>query len=123
MDLAGLRLHRRHVVEAGTVRVEAAEATERVAPPGAVVDLVSHRLAELAVAGDGHARGDLLGDDVAHCSRELGLERGLVEARVLALLPDPVQLDELVGAGKASRVAGEDGVGAVAHPLSIAATR
>ncbi len=66
------------------MRIEAAQAAERVAPPGAVVHLVAHRLAVLAVAGDGDADLDLASDDIAHRVGELALEAGLVERLVLA---------------------------------------
>ena len=65
----------RHVVETETLHLEVGQPRERVAPPGAVVDLVAHRLAVLAVARHRDAGGDLAAHDVGHRLRKLASGR------------------------------------------------
>ena len=110
--IARRRTMDRHGVAIDILDREAAEARERIAPPGAVVDLGAHRLAVLAVARHGDAGGDLAAHDVAHRRGERLLERGLVDLAGLALM---VGVDESVGARQAAGVAGEDAVAAPSH--------
>ena len=63
-DLAGTRALRRTFVKVGSCQVEATETIEAVAPPRPVVHLVTHRLAEFAVARHVDAGLLLPADDV-----------------------------------------------------------
>src|SRR5262249_13446276 len=95
----------------------------RIAPPGAVVDLVAHRLAVLAVARHGDTGFDLAAHDVGHSRSELLLERRLVG---LARFARPIGLDEIVRPRQAAGVAGEGAIAALAHgqrPLNRAGLR
>ena len=75
-DFAGLGPLRRPVVEAGSAEIEPAEPIEAIAPPRPVIDLVAHRLAELAVARDVDADVLLLADNVDHGRCQRLLKRG-----------------------------------------------
>jgi hypothetical protein len=102
---------------------EAAEAREGIAPPGAIVDLRSHRFAVLAVTGDGDAGGHLPPHDVADRAGEPVLKGGLVDFTRFAL---PVGFYQRVGARQAAGVAGEYRIDALAHdqrPLNLAGLR
>ena len=69
------------VVQAGAGEIEAAEPIEAIAPPGPVVDLVAHRFAEFAVAGNVDADVLLLADNV-----DDGFLQRLLEAPVVGRL-------------------------------------
>jgi hypothetical protein len=103
---------RRQVVEAEPFYLEVAEPLEGVAPPGAVVDLVAHRLAVFAVARHGNARRGLAAHHVGHARSQGLLERRLVGLARLALT---VGLDQAVGPRQAAGVAGEDAIAAGSH--------
>src|SRR5579883_1591694 len=105
----------RHRVAVDVLDLEAFQAGEGVAPPGAVIDLRAHRLAVLAVARDGDAGRDLAVHDLVDRLGELLLEGSLVDLARLALR---VGDDEIVGPRQAARVARQDSVGALAHGLA-----
>src|SRR4029453_17136877 len=77
-----------------------------VAPPRAVVDLLTHRVAVLAVVGKVDPQVALTADDLDRGVVQLLRVGGLVDA--LALDAAAVELDEVVGARKAPGVAGPD---------------
>jgi len=77
-DLTGLRPLRWQIVEPRGAKLEPAQTLERVAPPRPVVHTVPHRLAELAVPGNGDAQVLLAAHDVPDARTELRLESTLV---------------------------------------------
>src|SRR5262249_33811732 len=86
---------------------------ERIAEPGAVVDPMPHRLAELAVARNVDAGLALTADHVDYrCLQQL-LKARLIQA--LAGLPLAIGFDQVVRPRQASNVAGEDMIAAVAY--------
>ncbi len=80
-------------------KLEPAQALERVRPPGAVIDLAGHRLAELAIIGNGDSGVLLLLHDV-----DDGTGEQLVEAlqRAACFHPPPVGIDKLRRARQAA---------------------
>src|SRR5436309_3069927 len=77
-DLTGPRPMRWQIVEPRGAKLEPAQTLERVAPPRPVVHTVPHRLAELAVPGNGDAQVLLAAHDVPDARTELRLESTLV---------------------------------------------
>src|SRR5690606_22350717 len=84
--------------------LEARDALERVAPPGAVVDGVRHGLAELAVARQRDAGLALPLDDIDDCLlHELLVLGGALQCEAVVLeRARGVRLDQLLRAGQAS---------------------
>ena len=92
-DLARLGLLRLGVVQARARQIEAAEAVEAITPPGPVIDLVPHRFAELAVAGNVDADFFLLAHDVDH-----GRPQGVLKCPLVG------PLTEFVGAVRINKI-------------------
>jgi hypothetical protein len=111
-DLARFRAARRHLVDLGAQH-EAAQALERVAPPGAVVDALAHGLAVLAVAGDVDARGLLPSHDLLDRRAQALLVSRLILR--LTRLACPVELDQIVRARQAAGMTRDDALSAVFH--------
>jgi hypothetical protein len=108
----------RLVVQPDVLQLQAAEPLERVCPPGAVIDRLAHRLAELAVADDVEADRTLLGDQLSDGLAQPRLERRLVGT--LAGLTGTVQLDQVRRPREAARLGRQHAVTAVAHPHLLA---
>ncbi len=104
---------RRHVVHVGPSEIEAAQTVIRVAHPCAVVDAVSHGLAELAVARDIDTEFCLAPDDLRHGGAQVVLKCLLV-AR-FARFTRPVRRYQVVRARQAADMRGEDAIGAGSH--------
>ena len=116
-DFAGLGPLRRRVVEAGSAEIEAAEAIEAIAPPRPVVDLVAHRLAELAVARDVDADVLLLADNVDH-GRLPASCRTAASSLACAGFARAVGFDQIVRSRQAARLARENVIPAHTHGFS-----
>ena len=111
--LVRVRLARRDGRHFDRRPLEAAEPVERVAEPGAVVDPVPHRFAELAVTRNVDAGLPLATDHIDNRALQQFLKARLIHSlpgRALA-----IGLDQVVRPRQASDVAGEDVIAAVAH--------
>ncbi len=110
LDVAGRRAHRLLREDVALGDGEPRGALERVRPPGAVVDRVRHRLAELAVARLCDAEVALARHNVAHGLRDERVELGrrLQGQAVVGEGACGVRLDEGLRAGQAPRGGGFD---------------
>ncbi len=86
---------------------------ERVVPPGAVVHLLAHGVAELAVVGDVDASLGLTADDLDRRVAQLLLVLRLVVRLLVDSLA--IQLDQIVRTRKAPRVTRENVIAVLAH--------
>ncbi len=114
LHIARAGAHCWHVEQLRAVGVKATEPVERVAPPSAVVHLLTHGLAELAIAGNRDAGRLLTVDHVDDRLAKDSLERRLIVG--LADKPRPVRRDQFVGSRKAARVTRKDLVAAHSVP-------
>src|SRR5215472_16342801 len=112
-DLARLAATRRHVPQRAAGEFEATQALERIAPTGAVVDLVPHGLAEFAVARDVDAEVLLLPHHVDHRRAQLCLESLLVAGFTRGTRA--VRLDQRLRTGEATGVARQDVCATASH--------
>src|SRR5438094_1836529 len=114
--LAGPGSLRRHVVEPRGAELEPAQTLERVAPPRPVIDLMSHRLPELAVARNRDASLLLQAHDLGDARPQLLLEAALVARH--ARLSGTIGLDQGVRAWQTSGMASQDLISALPHGAS-----
>src|SRR5262252_2295452 len=112
-DLARLAATRRHVPQRAAGEFESTQALERIAPPGAVVDLVPHGLAEFAVARNFDAEVLLLPHNVDHRPAQLCLESLLVAGFTRGTRA--VRLDQMLRTGEAAGVARQDVCATASH--------
>src|ERR1019366_2010674 len=107
--LACLRQHPQRLLD----QLQSAQALEDVGPPRAVVVVVAHRMAVLAVVDEVDAALLLTGNEIDHRIPQLLLVAGLVD--LPAARASVVERDQPLGTRQAADVAGQDSLRAPLH--------